>query len=148
MLIEDADGKFWRIQVKTGWVVEEEGVILFATASSQNYTVKAKGWRSYKGQIDYFCVYVEQLSRVYMVPVDGVGASKSTLRLSPTRNNQTKGIRWAADYELRWAARESNSEPIGCTRAQMLHPRMVYAIHNRGYQEAGEKEVGCQGVEP
>ena len=111
LLIEDADGKFWRIQVKTGWVVEEEGVILFATASSQNYTVKAKGWRSYKGQIDYFCVYVEHLDRVYMVPVDGLGASKGTLRLSPARNNQTKGIRWAADYESRWAARESNPEP-------------------------------------
>jgi hypothetical protein len=42
LVIEDADGKFWKVQVKTGWVVEDEGIIMFASASSQNYTVKAK----------------------------------------------------------------------------------------------------------
>jgi hypothetical protein len=100
LVIEDADGKFWKVQVKTGWVVEDEGIIMFASASSQNYTVKAKGWRGYKGQADYFCVYVEELNRLYLIPVDEVGASKATLRLTPARNGQTKGVRWARDYEL------------------------------------------------
>lgn len=73
---------------------------MFASASSQNYTVKTKGWRGYKGQADYFCVYVEAINKVYLIPVAEVGTSKASLRLSPARNGQTKGVRWAADYEL------------------------------------------------
>lgn len=100
LVIEDADGQFWRIQCKTGWMDEEQKVITFATASSYNHTAKQKGWRSYKGQIEYFAIYVEQLGKVYLVPVDAVGTAKAMLRLVPTKNNQEKNVRWARDYEL------------------------------------------------
>ncbi len=100
LVIEDADGQFWRIQCKTGWIGEEQTVITFATASSYNHTAKQKGWRSYKGQIEYFAVYVERLGKVYLVPVEAVGAAKAMLRLSPTKNKQEKNVRWAQDYEL------------------------------------------------
>jgi hypothetical protein len=53
LVIEDADGKFWKIQCKTGWLNEDRSIIRFATASSMNYTVKNKGWRNYRGQCDY-----------------------------------------------------------------------------------------------
>jgi hypothetical protein len=59
LVIEDADGKFWRIQVKTGWVDADNTVVKFATASSYNHTAKQKGWRHYQGQCDYFAVYYE-----------------------------------------------------------------------------------------
>src|SRR5579859_4265193 len=42
LVIEDADGAFWRVQVKTGWLNEDQSVILFASSSSMNYTVKHK----------------------------------------------------------------------------------------------------------
>jgi PD-(D/E)XK endonuclease len=100
LLIEDADGQFWRIQCKTGWLEEEQTVIKFATASSYNHTAKQKGWRHYRGQIDFFAVYVEQLEKVYFVPVDTVGTVEATLRLAPTKNKQEKHVRWALDYEL------------------------------------------------
>ena len=100
LVIEDADGKFWKIQCKTGWLNEDRSVIMFAAASSQNYTVKQKGWRNYKGQIDYFCVYVEALQKLYLVPVDDASNSKCTLRLTPSKNKQEKNVRWAKDYEL------------------------------------------------
>jgi hypothetical protein len=100
LVIEDADGKFWRVQVKTGWLNEDQSIIKFATASSMNYTVKNKGWRNYKGQCEYFAVYVEDLNKVYLLPVDDVGTSLATLRLVPSRNNQEKHVRWAKDYEL------------------------------------------------
>jgi hypothetical protein len=100
LVIEDADGQFWRIQCKTGWMDEEHTVITFATASSYNHTAKQKGWRSYKGQIEYFAIYVEQLEKVYLVPADAVGNAKAMLRLTPTKNKQEKNIRWAQDYEL------------------------------------------------
>jgi hypothetical protein len=100
LVIEDAEGKFWRIQVKTGWLNDDRSIIRFATASSMNYTVKNKGWRNYRGQCEYFAVYVEDLNKVYLLPVDDVGTSLATLRLVPSKNKQEKYVRWAKDYEL------------------------------------------------
>src|SRR5216683_6435692 len=100
LVIEDADGRFWRIQCKTAWLDEEKTVIKFATASSYNHTAKQKGWRHYRGQCDYFAVYVEQLDKVYFVPVDAVGLAQAMLRLTPTKNKQEKNVRWAKEYEL------------------------------------------------
>ena len=100
LVIEDADGKFWRVQVKTGWLNEDQSIIKFAAASSMNYTVKHKGWRNYRGQCEYFAIYVEALNKVYFIPVDEVGMSQATLRLTPSKNNQGKNVRWAKDYEL------------------------------------------------
>jgi hypothetical protein len=34
------------------------------------------------------------------VPVDEATAGGMSLRVDSTRNNQTRGIRWARDYEL------------------------------------------------
>lgn len=100
LAIEHTDGQFWRVQVKTGWLNEDQSVIHFATSSSMNYTVKHKGARSYRGQCEYFAIYVEVLNKVYFIPVDKVGATHGTLRLTPSKNNQEKLIRWAKDYEL------------------------------------------------
>ncbi len=100
LVIEDADGQFWRIQCKTGWMGEEQTVINFATASSYNHTAKQKGWRHYRGQVDYFAVYCEGNGKVYLVPVEAVGLTQAKLRLTPTKNKQEKNVRWAQDYEL------------------------------------------------
>ena len=100
LVIEDADGKFWRVQVKTGWLNEDQSVILFASSSSMNYTVKHRGARSYRGQCDYFAAYNEKLNKVYLISVDQVGTSGASLRLAPTKNNQDKNKLWARDYEL------------------------------------------------
>jgi len=43
LVIEDADGTFWRIQCKTGWLDKASAVIKFATASSYNHTMQNKG---------------------------------------------------------------------------------------------------------
>ena len=100
LVIEDGDGQFWRIQCKTGWMDDEQTVIKFATASSYNHTAKQKGWRHYRGQVDYFAVYVEQLGKVYLVPIDTVGITQAMLRLAPTKNRQEKNVHWAHNYEL------------------------------------------------
>lgn len=100
LVIEYADGQFWRVQVKTGWLNEDKSVIHFATSSSMNYTVKHKGSRSYRGQCEYFAIFVEVLNKVYFISVDEVGATKGTLRLTPSKNNQEKSVRWAKDYEI------------------------------------------------
>lgn len=101
LVIEDADGRFWRIQCKTGRSNGE--YIQFAPASLYYHTHAgrtAHGSRNYRGQIDYFAVYCPENREVYLIPVDHAGVSQMNLRLVPTRNKQEKGVRWAEDYVL------------------------------------------------
>jgi hypothetical protein len=100
LVIEDADGKFWRVQVKTGRLNEDQSVILFNAASSDNRSAKTRGWRNYRGRCEYFAVFVEALNKVYFIPVNDVGMAKGTLRLTSSKNKQEKNVRWAKDYEL------------------------------------------------
>jgi PD-(D/E)XK endonuclease len=100
LVIEDADGRFWRIQCKTGWMDKSKSVIKFATASSYNHTMRNKGWKHYRGQCEYFAVYCPENKGAYLVPVDQVGMTQAMLRLVPTVNKQEKGVRWAKNYEL------------------------------------------------
>jgi hypothetical protein len=66
-------------------------------------TDHGRGRRSYRGLADIFGVYFPPMSTVYLLPVDVVTASKGWLRLGPTRNNQKKRVKFAADYEIdRW----------------------------------------------
>ena len=103
LVIEDADGNFYRIQCKTGWVENDGAYIAFKTASSYYHTRAGRtshGRRDYRGQIDYFAVYCPDTGKVYLVPIDHVGTASAHLRLLPTANKQEKYVRWAKDYEL------------------------------------------------
>jgi len=99
LVIEDAEGQFWRMQCKTAWMDEDGAVLRFNTAIS-NVTGKNRQPRNYRGQCDYFAVYKEELNKVYLIPVDQVGISQGCLRLAPTKRNQDRQVRWAKDYEL------------------------------------------------
>ncbi len=96
-VIDDGD-EFLRIQCKTGNLKSES--VVFATCSSSVH--RGGGRRTYEGQIDYFGVYCPDTDKCYLVPVgDVVGRTRgASLRLSPTRNNQVRGVRWASDYEI------------------------------------------------
>lgn len=99
LVIEDADGKFWRVQCKTARLEDNGTVVAFHT-SSNNVALKNKRKQHYRGQCDYFAAYCEDLNKVYLVPVDQVGVTKANLRLVPSKNNQERNVRWAKDYEL------------------------------------------------
>lgn len=105
LVIEDADGQFWRIQCKTAWA-EQDGASIEFNAASSHYSYvnsKSKGIhkrQNYRGQVEYFAVYCEALEKVYLVPVDDVGITQVRLRLTPTKNKQEKNVRWAKGYEL------------------------------------------------
>src|SRR5256712_10573292 len=96
LVIEDAEGQFWRVQCKTARIQDDGTVVAFDTAN-HNYALKNKKWRHYQGQCDYFAVYCEGLEKVYLVLVDQVGATRVNLRLTPAKNNQAKNVRWAQD---------------------------------------------------
>ena len=101
LVIEDADGKFWRVQCKTG---RSNGKYIEFATSSLHYHLRPKEGIShskpYYGQVEYFAVYCPDTRRVYLIPVNHAGASQMNLRLVPTKNNQEKNVRWAHDYEL------------------------------------------------
>jgi len=99
LVIEDADGHFWRIQCKTGRIDDGSTAIRFNTAI-RNVTGKNKQSINYRGQCDYFAVYNEALNKVYLVPVDQVGTASAALRLTARKNSQEKYTLWARDYEL------------------------------------------------
>ena len=101
LVIEDADGKFLRIQCKTGR--SNGSYIEFKPASFYYHTRAGRttyGHKSYHGQIDYFAVYCRETKGVYLIPVEHTGKSQMSLRLVPTKNSQEKNVRWAKDYEL------------------------------------------------
>ena len=82
-----------RVQCKTAR--RAESVITFATCSNT-----AHHRRCYDSEIDEFGVYSPDTGLAYLVPFEDVPTRDCTLRLSPTRNGQAAGIRWARDYEL------------------------------------------------
>jgi hypothetical protein len=55
----------------------------------------------YRERADWFGVYSPDTGKVYMISVwDAPNASNMILRLTPPKNNQGKGVKWAKDYEL------------------------------------------------
>jgi hypothetical protein len=51
LVIEDADGKFWRVQCKTGWLSEDKATINFNTASN-HYHYKGGKTTNARGTIE------------------------------------------------------------------------------------------------
>jgi hypothetical protein len=96
-LVVEQGGQFSRIQCKTGKIVH--GAVVFAVASSQYHRGGKR--QDYRGQIDAFGVYCQDNQKVYIVPIQDLPlVREAKLRLTPPRNSQVKGIRWAAGYEI------------------------------------------------
>ena len=93
-LVLDTGEKLVKVQVKTGRL--REGRVIFQTSSNN----KGYGRKSYHGEVDYLGVYCPQNDTSYLVPVSLTGSSQMTLRLDPTKNNQSGKVKLAADYEL------------------------------------------------
>jgi PD-(D/E)XK endonuclease len=86
-----------RVQCKTAWPVG--GCLIFNCMATDH----GRGPRSYLGRADIFGVYFPPTRAIYLVPIAAVAESEGRLRLEPTRNNQKRGIRFAADFEIdRW----------------------------------------------
>jgi hypothetical protein len=100
LVVEEADGRFVRVQVKTAYIDSATANCLrFPTCSSANHTTNAKKMH-YRGQVDVFAVYYPVTRTVYWIPIDSVGTSIASLRLAPALNGQNAGVRYAKDYEL------------------------------------------------
>lgn len=99
LVIEDADGQFWRVQCKSAWLDESGTALKFDTAN-HNVTGSNRQMRHYRGQCDYFALYCAKINKAYLIPVSEVGITRAHLRLTLPKNKNQYGYRMASDYEL------------------------------------------------
>lgn len=89
------NGKLERLQCK---YTESDGDVIDLHCRSAN------NWVSYKytsAEIDWMALYDKTTDACYFVPSEELGTGRSliSLRITPTKNGQTKGIRFAAAYQ-------------------------------------------------
>jgi hypothetical protein len=97
-LVIEREGKFARIQVKTGRLISNGACLEFNVSSTNGSSRQRSSYD--KNQIDYFAVYCANNNKVYLISINEVGINNAKLRLKPTANNQQENIRWAKDFEL------------------------------------------------
>jgi len=95
-LVGDDGDKIHRIQCKTGRL--RNGSVIFRTHTSHVH--RGGGLEGYKGKADLFGVYCPDNGSIYLIPVDEVPDTYAYLRVEPTKNNQSEGIRFAKEYKL------------------------------------------------
>lgn len=92
-LVAYEDGRFVRLQVKTGRVVR--GCVRASARSVNAYATR----RYCEDEIDAFAVWCSQTGRMYVLPV-GETPAEIVLRLEAPANGQARNIRWARDHEF------------------------------------------------
>jgi hypothetical protein len=93
-----AGSRFLRVQCKTAWLVDH-GCLAFNCRSTDH----GRGRVPYDGLADLFAVHLPPTDAVYLLPVAAVPGHVGRMRLVPAKNNQRRGVRLAADFEIgRW----------------------------------------------
>ncbi|MGH9203436.1 MAG: group I intron-associated PD-(D/E)XK endonuclease, partial [Vicinamibacterales bacterium] len=97
-LIIDDGNRLARVR-KTGRL--RLGAVRFNTCSIYAHHPNRKVVRrDYLGQIDYWGVHCPETCGVYLVPIaDAPVRKQAALRVDPSRNNQRRFVRLAADYQ-------------------------------------------------
>jgi hypothetical protein len=98
MIVDDGE-RLLKVQAKTGRLIK--GVIHFYPRSNSGRWYNVGEWRTYEGKVDLIAIYCPETDRVYVISPDGLRAGSYYLRVDQPHNNQSKGIRWAVDYELK-----------------------------------------------
>lgn len=98
-LIVCRDERLERVQVK--YSCSKGDVIVVRPRSASLTNGKVKSYKYYTAAtVDWIAVYDPTSDCCYYIPAQelGAGMSELQLRLTPPRNNQRIGIRFAADY--------------------------------------------------
>jgi PD-(D/E)XK endonuclease len=98
-LIFCRENKLERVQVK--YSRSKGDVIAVRPRSASLTNGKVKAYKYYTAEtVDWIAAYDPTTDRCYYIPAKelGAGMSELQLRLTPPRNNQRIGIRYAADY--------------------------------------------------
>ena len=92
-LVAERAGRFVRVQVK--YVTPKNGVLPVKCSSTNNWNTK----RYNKREIDVIAAYDSIGKVIYFVPVSLINDQHQLLlRLTPTKNCQREGVRFARDF--------------------------------------------------
>ena len=94
--IADVDGRLFKIQVKTS-SLKDENAIKFSCRTTHVNCKGIKNERYSSNEVDFFATYWK--NQCYLIPVSECSVEK-TLRFTPPKSGQLKGITFAKDYEL------------------------------------------------
>jgi hypothetical protein len=98
-LVLDLRPALLRVQCK--WSRRIGDVVYARLYTSRRGPEGLRNRRYIRGEFDAFGLYCPDNERCYLLPADEVVAFRQIhLRLLPSRNNQTLGIRWARHYEF------------------------------------------------
>jgi hypothetical protein len=98
-LIFDIRSRLLRVQCKSA--VCRGNVIVVPLYSSRRTANGLRRTYYSSSEIDAFAAYAPETGRCYFVEFEEIGILQALyLRLEPARNNQSKGLRWASDYEF------------------------------------------------
>ena len=101
MVLDRGDGKLLKIQTKKGTLIN--GVIVIYTRSS-GYRFDGEGKRilfneNYSiNDVDFIGSYCNETNKCYLI--ENKEKSNIYLRVEPVKNNQTKNVRYAKDFEI------------------------------------------------
>lgn len=111
-LIIDDGHQLSRVQCKTGRL--RLGAVRFNTCSTYAHHPNPKVVRrNYLGQIDYWGVHCPETCGVYLVPIADASLRKqAALRVEPSRNNQRRHVRLAADYQIGVVSIDATRAPV------------------------------------
>ena len=96
--VVDIENKLYKIQVKTSTPKEENSYIEFATSTSHTNTRGTLNLTYSENDVDFFATMYN--NECYLIPFSHCGKRAQRLRLVPTKNGQTTGIKFAKDYHL------------------------------------------------
>jgi hypothetical protein len=97
LVIDNKDGTFTRVQVKTGRI--RNGAVIFSTGNANPPANGRRESRNYNGYADVFIVYSPELNQCYWIPVAEAAKVSMRLRVSPSIRRNDK-YRLAKNYEL------------------------------------------------
>jgi hypothetical protein len=98
-LIFDVGSRLVRVQCK--WASTRGDVIVVPLYSSRRTAEGLRRTCYTADQVDAFAAYSPETERCYFAEFQEVdGLQALNLRLRPSKNNQSAGIRWASHYEL------------------------------------------------
>jgi hypothetical protein len=98
-MIFEVHSQLLRIQCK--WAPRHGDVVVLRCYSSRRSRDGLQRRKYLKGEIDAFAAYCPDTDRCYFLPFEVFTArTQVSLRLGPSKNNQSLGINWAKNYEF------------------------------------------------
>ena len=96
----DIGGRTLRVQCK--WAAFADDIVIVRMRTCYQSPTRGFVRGTYDlSEVDAIAAYCEDLDAVYLLPIDEVaGQGFLHLRLTPPRNNQRAGVKWACDYEF------------------------------------------------